>query len=190
MTEDVDDGRPRGVLSNADREYLREPGDYSRQASHAREEAIRERMANTILDYPLLANVLGDDRLLDVVHEIGGQNGAQKGLAGSLKAQIRFVYYIACVANMGGEQLIKDAIDEAKESRVDVLKRRLENDPTSLTLGELSDLYKAGEMPESDYENRFRDTIRTPDPGTTSLEVLAEALGGDVEFPDGDTTDE
>lgn len=62
MTEEADeDGRPRGVLSGADRGYLREPEDYSRQASHARQEAIRERVENAVLDFSLLFDELDHD---------------------------------------------------------------------------------------------------------------------------------
>lgn len=52
--ENGGDERPRGVLSEADRSYLRNSEGYSRQAAHARENAILERTQNAILDFTLL----------------------------------------------------------------------------------------------------------------------------------------
>lgn len=48
------DERGRGVLSPADRKYLRNPEEYSRQARHEREKAILERVENAILDFTIL----------------------------------------------------------------------------------------------------------------------------------------
>lgn len=71
------DDRDRGVLSPADRQFLRSPEEYSRQATHEREKAIRERVWNAILDFELLANmppeqrqrVLGSDDPYDEQHK-------------------------------------------------------------------------------------------------------------------------
>lgn len=52
--ENAPEGRPRGLLSEADREFLQAPEEYSRQASHARQNAISERAYNAILDFTLL----------------------------------------------------------------------------------------------------------------------------------------
>lgn len=56
------DDRDRGVLSPADRQFLRSPEEYSRQATHEREKAIRERVWNAILDFELLANMPPEQR--------------------------------------------------------------------------------------------------------------------------------
>lgn len=57
MTQPNSD-RPRGVLSQADRNYIKNPDEYSRQASHAREEKIQERVYNSILDFIILSEEL------------------------------------------------------------------------------------------------------------------------------------
>lgn len=44
------DDRDRGVLSPADRRFLRSPEEYTRQATHERENAILERVWNGFLD--------------------------------------------------------------------------------------------------------------------------------------------
>jgi hypothetical protein len=48
------DDRDRGVLSPADRQFLRSPEEYTRQATHERENAIRERAWNSFLDGSVL----------------------------------------------------------------------------------------------------------------------------------------
>jgi len=51
----TDGERGRGVLSTADRDFLRSDRDeYSRQARHGREDAIANRVRNAILDFGLL----------------------------------------------------------------------------------------------------------------------------------------
>jgi len=54
----------RGILTEADRAYLRNPDDYSRQASYNREQAIRQRLQRAFSDFPLLVSEL-DDTVLD-----------------------------------------------------------------------------------------------------------------------------
>jgi len=60
MTEDKFE---RGILTKADRKYLRNPGEYSRQASYNREEKITQRIRRAFNDFPLLAEELDDDVL-------------------------------------------------------------------------------------------------------------------------------
>ena len=60
--------RPRGILSDADREYLRGEGSLSRQAVFERRKAIDERVFNGILDLHFLLKFFSDDgrqRLVD-----------------------------------------------------------------------------------------------------------------------------
>lgn len=53
------DDRPRGILSPADREFLRgEKEKYSRQARYKRERDIRERLLNALLDLPVIFELL------------------------------------------------------------------------------------------------------------------------------------
>ena len=54
----------RGILTKADREYLQDPDEYSRQAAYNREQAIRERLQRAFNDFPPLATEL-DDSVLD-----------------------------------------------------------------------------------------------------------------------------
>lgn len=64
MTEDKFE---RGILTKADREYLRNPGEYSRQASYNREEKINQRIERAFNDFPLLATELDDSVLEELL---------------------------------------------------------------------------------------------------------------------------
>lgn len=64
MTEDKFE---RGILTKADREYLQNPEEYSRQASYNREAKIRERLQRALLDFPTLATELDDSVLEDLL---------------------------------------------------------------------------------------------------------------------------
>jgi hypothetical protein len=48
------DDRPRGILSEADRKYLKNPDEYSKQAGYERRQAIIERVHEALYDFPLL----------------------------------------------------------------------------------------------------------------------------------------
>lgn len=55
----------RGVFSKADRNYLRNPGEYSRQAANERERKIVERIQDSMLDFRWLADPEFPDHLLE-----------------------------------------------------------------------------------------------------------------------------
>jgi hypothetical protein len=57
------DQRPRGILSEADRQYLNNPDEYSKQAGYERRQAIIQRIHEALHDFPLLVSELdGDSR--------------------------------------------------------------------------------------------------------------------------------
>lgn len=68
MTSDENgpEKRPRGILTEADRKFLRNREEYSRQAAHARQEAVVERTRNAILDFSLLFDNLTDEDWTDI----------------------------------------------------------------------------------------------------------------------------
>ena len=63
MTEDESgSGRDRGILTTADRDYLMNSEEYSRQAAHARQKSIRKRTQDAIKDFEILYEYLSDDQ--------------------------------------------------------------------------------------------------------------------------------
>jgi hypothetical protein len=71
MTE-TDSKRERGVLSPADRAYLSDPDEYTRQATHKRKKAITQRVRDSVLDLSLLLEELPGHRRREI---LGGQFG-------------------------------------------------------------------------------------------------------------------
>jgi hypothetical protein len=60
VTRDADEeDRKRGILSKADRGYLKNPEEYTRQASHERQTKIRERIEDGMLDMAILYDNIG-----------------------------------------------------------------------------------------------------------------------------------
>jgi hypothetical protein len=55
------DERPRGILSPADRRYLKNPDEYSSQAAFERRRAISERIHESLHDYPLLLSLATEE---------------------------------------------------------------------------------------------------------------------------------
>jgi hypothetical protein len=84
MTDEYDE-RDRGVLTEADRKYLKNPDDYSRQASYQREDAIRNRIRNAVLDFQMLATDV-DQRVYDELfgaERFGYENDDGDSVAGT-----------------------------------------------------------------------------------------------------------
>lgn len=65
MTQD-DTERGRGVLSGSDREYLRDPDEFTRQARYRRRDAIPERVWNAFLDGRVLFNELNAEQRREI----------------------------------------------------------------------------------------------------------------------------
>lgn len=68
----LSDDRRRGVLSPADRQYLNNPDDYSRQAANERKKAITQRVRDGVLDLAALLDELSTARRREI---LGGQAG-------------------------------------------------------------------------------------------------------------------
>jgi microsomal dipeptidase-like Zn-dependent dipeptidase len=80
--------RPRGILSNTDREYLCGQRSYAHQQSEAnRKQEIRERIANGLQDFILLWLLLPEDELKQTITDI-----ELFTLGGSLSAMMAFAY--------------------------------------------------------------------------------------------------
>jgi hypothetical protein len=59
--------RDRGILTEADRKYIKNLGEFSRQAAHQREEAIRNRVREAVRDFQLLADEM-DQRVYNELY--------------------------------------------------------------------------------------------------------------------------
>jgi hypothetical protein len=156
------------VLTNGQREYLRGSRESEGPAARSMKSRIRARVSASITDYSLIVDSVDPDQVV---------NDVESGLVEGLKAQVRFVYKCASAAGLHPKELIDDAVEEAQQGRIEALKQKYENDPESMTLGEVSDLYTAGVIPEDEYEEIFRKTIAGPEPGMVSVDDLGDYLG-------------
>lgn len=95
MPAHSDGPRPRGVLSESDRRYLRDPEAYadehSRQSLQDRRKAIRKRTRNAVLDFYVLQEYLDED-LRDLI--FGGEAQKQQRLWGGMVAATALFYEI------------------------------------------------------------------------------------------------
>lgn len=66
VSSNTDDDRDRGILSPVDREYLRDPDEFSRQGGYQRRDAIRTRVEEAFFDFRLLLDQLDDEAIKDV----------------------------------------------------------------------------------------------------------------------------
>lgn len=188
MSEDNKDGydqlinRSQGVLTSTERDVLLSDEQFEPRGREARSR-VRRRLRDAMFDYIILDEGLPQKDLEQVFgwDETDGGDLAQeitaKAVSKGLRAHIRFVYRAAKAGRLDPEGLIQDAVDEAKGDRIDQLAQQYDENPESLTLSELSDLYKAGEIPEEEYEKLFREAIAEPEPRETALGDLANYLG-------------
>ena len=104
-----EDDRGRGILSNADREWLKKQTDgstpgSSRQADSKRRHAIRNRIPNAIRDFELLAEELPQSLFQDVLKEIQNDSGS---LRKNFSHAFAFFYIL-----LNEQQYMADAIAE------------------------------------------------------------------------------
>lgn len=107
--------RPRGILTESDREYLLARGEaYSRQAAHARKRAISKRFVHGILDLALLADLPADERQeLFIAKDDEGFQGADP--LQETRAALAFLYsHVENDLEGDFEKLLADAIVQAE----------------------------------------------------------------------------
>lgn len=121
----TDDDRERGILTPADRDYLRNPDEYSRQASHQREQAIRKRTRDALLDSTVLFENLDEDLRKDIFGvDTGGKSPSERRewahVEDGAAAFIAFLY-LALNERFGGgggggfESTLKNAMSRVAE---------------------------------------------------------------------------
>ena len=117
----TDDERGRGILSAADREFLRsDPEEYSRQARHGREDAIADRVRNAILDFSLLFEHTDREDRERIYEELpDGTRGT-----GGLIAAMSFLYEsmlsggrgpFNALVELGVRQVVRQSLDRDRE---------------------------------------------------------------------------
>lgn len=134
MVDIENPGRGRGIFSEADREYLKDPENYkSRQARHKRREEIPPRIENGILDFSILADPeFPEERLNeafsaseDEAEELDGpwahavQTGQIDGPLSDPDVEDSVVDAVAFFHRMYPPSLFNDIIEEGVERAVE-----------------------------------------------------------------------
>lgn len=127
MTPDANNERDRGILSPADRQYLRNPEEYSRQNQYERERAIKERVFDSVLDFQLLFELLPEDLRTEVFGRrtgfVGDEGGAD--LSGmfenrvpaenALRDGVAFLYLAAGDVTVKQSEIVEQGVARAVE---------------------------------------------------------------------------
>jgi hypothetical protein len=181
---ELDDERDRGVLSPADRAYLRGERTYgSVQAERNTRARIRQRVYDSLLDFEVLIEHLAE-RDRDLVF---GGDVAAAGTEGfdALVSAVAFLYGGVGRTDLDFETVLREGINlaEAREDRaatvqLDVtyheldaegLLAKLDGDE-SLSLTEIAYLYESGDVSREELAARF-DHDDGPDDGRVQSKV-------------------
>ncbi|MFC4359720.1 hypothetical protein ACFO0N_17380 [Halobium salinum] len=169
--------RDRGLLSPADRSYLRGESDLaSVQSERNTRGRIRDRVHDGLLDFELLTGALSD-RDVELLFEkrLGGDDGTVAFDA--LVSAVAFLYRGVDHTDLDFEAVLREGVNlaEAREDRAatvtfsktlhaldtDQLRRKLESDE-SLSLTEIAYLYEADDLGRDELAKYFGDT-RAPE---------------------------
>jgi hypothetical protein len=127
MIEQDDDTRDRGILTKADRKYLRGERDLTKGSASNRRMKIRNRVMNALADFELLTHNLapGDRKQLfeidpDSIREEHASEGVtvkkeERGI-GFLENIVMFVYMVCRDWGLDFEALIERAVRKAETS--------------------------------------------------------------------------
>lgn len=172
------DDRSRGILSEADRAYLRDEADLgSVQAERNARARIRERVFNAVLDFELLVEQLSaTDRELVFGKRLDATDGTEA--FDGLVSGLAFLYQGVGDTEVEFETVLTEAVNVA-EARADraatvsldltfhrldaaQVRARLENgEPLSLT--EIAFLQRSDEVRADELAHHLRDTERAAD---------------------------
>ncbi len=167
------DERKRGILSRADREYLRgETSLGSTQSERNTRARIRDRIYNSILDFELLVECLSEhDRKLIFEKRFENMDGTEA--FDSLVSAVSFLYRATADTSLDFETVLNEGINvaEVKDARVatvqldltfhsltaDQLLHKLESGET-LSLTEIAYLHESDEVRADELAQYFRDS--------------------------------
>lgn len=107
------DPRPRGILSKADRRYLNNPDEYSKQAGYERRRAITERVHETLHDFPLLVSQLDEELRAEAFED--GDLEHKDHTINVLSSAFAFLY-LGITDTVEPADLAKDAFENAVEN--------------------------------------------------------------------------
>lgn len=180
------DERPRGILTEADRAYLRGETELASEQSERNARArIRDRVHEGIRDFEVLIEHLSDrDRQLIFEKRFEEMHGPDAFDA--LVSALAFLYLGIDDTELSFEEILREGINVAEAGRdrsasvtfdrtfhsltTDHLKRRLE-DGESLTLTEIAYLHRSDEVSRSELASYLSEDPREIDDGRIQAKV-------------------
>jgi hypothetical protein len=186
MNGDSSDDRDRGILSTADRNYLRgETGFSSVQAERNARARIRDRVYASVRDFELLVEHLSDhDCELVFEKRLGNQDGREA--FDTLVSAIAFLYRGIEDTDLDFEDVLAEGINvaEARNDRAatvqvdltfhalsaDELLRKLRSGE-SLSLTEIAYLQQSDDVPADELARYFSEDEDTVDDGRIQSKV-------------------
>jgi hypothetical protein len=169
------DPRPRGVLSEADRRYLTNPDEYSKQASYERRRAIIERAHEALHDFPLLVSQLDDESRAEAFED---RDLDQKDHTLNVLPSAFSFLYLGITDTVEPSDLAKDTFEDLVASGVrraylergepvaevevsiDVTKADRTKPLEEMTLTELQQLGQVGEITREEFIDQLADKIQ------------------------------
>lgn len=167
MYEYMRSERPRGILSSADRDYLKNPDSISRQAQYNRREAIIERTQNAIYDLALLKSQLPQNLREDVFDDGRVYNDFSSSLA--------FLFLgltDGTRANMSDTEIIEHFVSGAVKSVFEERELMVEDVSVSIDANVVGDLPTVDELENLTLEQ----AVEQLETGELTHEVLLEYL--------------
>jgi DNA-binding transcriptional ArsR family regulator len=200
------DDRPRGILSPADRQYLRDPDEYSKQAGYERRRAIVERLHEALHDMPLLVSELDED-LRTEAFEDGDLDGKDHTI--NVLHSAFALLYLGITDTVEPEELGKDAFEDLVgqgvkrayqergepvanvEVSVDVTRAESDKPIEDMSIGEMTALARAGELDREQVIQEMAEKLPADEHSSLSSdEEVAESRAewlSDMLIPEEDT---
>ena len=159
--------RPRGILSAADRRFLRDPSEQKSSAARSqRRKAVRERVHASLRDFVILLRHLPDEQREQIFREEGVGEKINIGVRNSAIEGLAFLYLgLGDITERDKDgqfaNAIEKAIGAAHASRGDAL----ESVNVSIEVehgGALGDQYDLDELSAAELEQRIRMDLIDP----------------------------
>ena len=187
------DSRPRGILSGADRRYLWNAEEFSKQAGYERREAIVERIHESLHDYPTLVSQLDEKHRKRAFEDRDLEN--KEHTLNVLSSAFAFLY-LGITDTVEPSDLAKDAFEDFVASgvkraylergdvvaEVDVSVDVTEADETKpleeMTITEIQQLGQTGNISREEFVESMADRIKVGgEEGLSPPEDISKSRG-------------
>lgn len=166
QNDDSQGKAPASLLTSSQREYLRGERSVSRAAERSIQSRIRGRvLAGVTIDGPLLHEALANGELEAekvIGPEVESHGAGTDDFARELRDTVAVVYQLARAANLNAKEVVRDGASRGEsgyvETRAEAIHERYQENPDSITLGELDILVEAGLIDQQERNEAVEPT--------------------------------